>query len=718
MVEKPTFDETELDPLHDTAEEERVKLAKLREAKTARDGDGTWTANDGHVSAYRADPTATTQSNYLFGRAGEGDRPLWSDSVKGRIAIRLISRGIVGTAMMALTDIATADHLKNYEPEKAWGELKAWGKVAKTIDAVLTKPIHAGVKLFARPEHAPEYAYNATRFRPKAYYHDRMGQPVGRSLGAEIVAVTAGFSAASLGDATVRNLVQMIDPNSIKSWMVNDRGEPAKPGEKKHFVFDKWAKATFQNTWRIVTKNAGEDWAVALPYVYQMRWQRNILSKWHPDSKLMFDNSNNGGSMYLNEQGEVIGDFHKVGAADLHMRFVGYNIGTLMYREAYDAIGRGLKNWMHNDFKIQLPSNPVVAAVDAVGYGARYVVKSAIKATIYMTPAVIPFWVTRVSQSKWRAGAIMEKQKPGQNAIAMANSREEVCNNYINAKYNTGRDASIVEAESHMFVNEPSLRHTYQMTHYPSDPGFTRHAVDAQGKPRTIMHFYQKRAELDGQGKPVYVDRQIEAPEMFKRRGGVFGKEYMSNPNISLFSKALNPFGWASYQAGSALTRAVGTFRTMTPRLETELRKAADISMAYTPYMILKAETALRVDERPADGGLGETDKDIYRGIDALAKLDFKGFVAAVKDTARDSMNMTRTVTSREGSDPTPVVATRPDTTVRAGDAKHDGKKVAANNNEVIANDNESTADTRKWAESVAGRDLDGRYQHASHSLH
>lgn len=696
--------------------------------QTADGGDKTDSSPVAQPRAYGQETSNTSYSSYLFGRAGESDKPLWSDSTKGRATIRLISRGIVGAVAMTAVDRISRNQLMNYTPDavKGWGcwwQANLSQKIAKGYDTVFGTPIQAFVRAVAPAGRAAEdvllkdaYARNATHFRYKTYYHTQPGHMPGHSLGAEIVQVTASFAAGSLGDAGTRNIIQVFDPNNAKSWMVNDEGNPAKPGEKKHFSFDKWAKSTLRTTWRVVSKNMGEDWVVALPYVYQMRWQRGLLANHFPDSKLMLDNGYNGGSMLVNKQGQVVGDFQLPGAIDLHARFVGYNWLTLMYRETYDAVGRQLGKWADGGYNLtpHLPSNPITAAVDSVGYGARYVVKSFIKANLYMNPAVVPFWAVRVSQSKWRSPAIMQ-QHEGLNAFGQRNPLE-------------GKNRPMGQDD---FGNR---RYKHDTTGDAFIPGRDKGGMFAEGsKGRLDTSMFE--------GANAY--SWDTAKTLIK-----------ANPAKGLFSAAILPFGWMSYHAGSVATKMAehlptqgrigallnnaqrGATQTAEQRAwgrENFMRSMVDNSFSYTPYMIAKAETALRVDERPANGGLGAMDKAIYKFIDSTVRFDLKAAGKAIKEIGSNATDMGREVKMREGGElpisqigtPTPLAPQdKPMGRVHAGSVKRDpnlrerASDKAANDDTYdirAANDDEYN---KGWAESVTGKELGPRLQVGSRSIH
>lgn len=673
-------------------------------------------ASPSHGKAQPRDqiPENTSYSSYLFGRAGESDKPLWSDTTRGRATIRLLSRGIVGALAMTAVDRIARNQLQNYDPNKIknwsqWGQANVSQKIAKMYDVAFGTPIQWFVHAINPGSDSKKsmLAQNATTFRHKSYFYNNPGHMPGHSLGAEIVQVTASFAAGSLGDAGIRNIIQSLDPNNSKTYLLNDKGEIAKPGEKKHFDFDRWVKSTLRTTWRVISKNMGEDWAVALPYVYQMRWQRGLLAHHFSDSKLVFDNGLAGGATRINDKGEVIGDFQLPGAIDLHLRFVGYNWFTLMYRETYDAIGRQMQKWQEHgfSFKPHLPKNPIASAADSVGYGVRYVAKSFIKANIYMNPAVIPFWVMRVSQSKWRSPAIVHGQQENQNAFLLEKP---------NTQAMVGVDG---------LGNVRHKNNTMATSFRQTDTGVAQSYIDGKVNPIATP------ALLQG-SKPYSWEM---AKTLIK-----------ANPKQGLFSTALMPFGWAAYHSGNLAEKAAGFMpkngsfgtlldtggtvggRTARQRFMHELM---DNSTSYTPYMIAKAETALRVDERPADGSLGAMDKAIYKFIDSTVRFDFKQSWKALVNIKNNALDMGREVKMREGgevpvSKPTPILTPddKPTHVVHAKTVSRDPNarervtdKAVNDNDTSSANDNHLD---KNWAESVAGKPLDGRFVASSHSVH
>ena len=351
-----------------------------------------------------ARPSTTGTENKPAINPWEKERRPWASTVDGRFAIRTISRGVMGAAFFAIGGIMTNRMLRNYDPamslkEQAFGEGGNFMKViAKSIDTVVGKPIET---VFGR---------DAVTFREtRAFEKTRMGadgKPVhghvwGRSLGDEAVAITFDFAMASVGDAWARNIAGVFDPNVKKRWL-DDKG---------HVHFPELIQDTLKSTWKILSYNQAEDWAVAIPYAYQMKFQRKALDHLFPGFRYDFDRQANGGSVRINHDGKITGDYSLAGALDLQIRFTGYNIGTMVYREAYNKVAEKLQDWKEGHYKmpeihVKSPGALMRDFDDKAGELGQYLTKSAIKATIFMTPSVPFFWMFRTPQSKFRGIAI------------------------------------------------------------------------------------------------------------------------------------------------------------------------------------------------------------------------------------------------------------------------------------------------------------------------
>lgn len=320
----------------------------------------------------------------------------WNATAQGRLTIRLFSRGVMGAGFYALGNYYAKNALREYHPDKA--PTKAIHYIVRGIDTFAAKPIEKAALMLGMEEKA---ARDLVTFRKTKYHY---GTTAGCTLGHEAAALTTDFAFMSFGDSTARNLLEAVDPNVHHSW-IDDEG---------HINYTQIAKNVVSSTFKSLTYNAGEDIAVAIPYAFYGKVQRSFLDHMWKGYRYDADRRLNGASFRVNDHGDVIGTYNAAGALDLQGRFTVYNIGTLMYREAYVNIGNALKNWYEAGFK--LPHAPtsmgelISDSVEAAGGLSRWAVRDAIKATLYMTPAVPAFWMFRVPQTKYH-GAYIHPEK-------------------------------------------------------------------------------------------------------------------------------------------------------------------------------------------------------------------------------------------------------------------------------------------------------------------
>lgn len=316
----------------------------------------------------------------------------WDSTPQGRAAIRLFSRGGLGAAAFAAGSWYVSSRgggMAGYHTGITLAEMK--GKplqyIAKSIDTIFGKPIKFTAKAFGASE---ESAESLVRFRPTA---STVAGVRGRSLGHEAVGVTFDFFCASIGDAFGRDIANTLDSKVKHDWKDKDG----------HIKYPEAAKSLAKTAWRYVSYNGGEDWAVAVPYAYYMRGQRKLINHVSPGFAYDFDRGLNGGSFKVNKNHEITGNYNMAGMMDLQGRFTAYNVGTLMYREAYNHIdnkihGKETSLYGFSDDKKAKKTNVFQDIGELFKWGARSVVKG----VIYMTPAVPFFSVLRTSQSKYR----------------------------------------------------------------------------------------------------------------------------------------------------------------------------------------------------------------------------------------------------------------------------------------------------------------------------
>jgi len=356
------------------------------------------------------------------------DKHHWTDTAAGKAGIEFISRITLGGIFYSLMENSQA--MKNlgtysrskHEARVEKGEALFLEKIAFAVDNTFGKTVvKLADKLYFRGALQKEYnpitkreeviydskgeavlkARQFARFRENRNIHSNQTRS-GRSLGAEMTVVTASFAAMSAGSALMRNLLSgLLNPKERASWSKDGKFDAA------HI-----AKKTAGKVWEIGTYNAGEDAAVALPYVFYMRWQRNILDKAFKGFKYSSDGVDNGGGYRIDDNGRVRDHMLLAGAADLQGRFTVYNVFTQLYRDIYDNIGGGIKQWWKGDKTVSAPSwikNPSElpsTAVSGTKHLLRYSIISAIRSIIQMTPSVPFFSVFRVPGSKINGMAV------------------------------------------------------------------------------------------------------------------------------------------------------------------------------------------------------------------------------------------------------------------------------------------------------------------------
>jgi hypothetical protein len=346
--------------------------------------------------------------------AGE---PLYK-SFSGRVATRLVSRGVIGSAFYTAGILA----LRSWDPYLPYDEMplvhKGLTRIAKGCDYVFGKPIALategacrlagmereaarewGVRATSRLKNRRstfegklhgvfEEAKNKASARGKGHATVPVYSVNGRTLGEEMVGITFDFAMGSAGDALGREIMSLFDPNYHKSWIKDGRVD-----------FGEMMKCMGKSAWRIVSYNQMEDWAAALPYVYQMRAQRKILSKIWPGGKFSMDH--NVGAMVLDKEYNLQHSHLGLSATELQLRFMGYNFYTLMFRDMYNHCASKLHQWQDGGYHaphFSLPDHPIDDAAHAISETVKYTAKSFMKSMLYMAPAVPFFWITRAPQ--------------------------------------------------------------------------------------------------------------------------------------------------------------------------------------------------------------------------------------------------------------------------------------------------------------------------------
>jgi hypothetical protein len=482
-------------------------------------------------------------------------RRAWKDSVQGRGLIRLFSRGVMGTVAFALGGLYAGKKMANYSNT---GEVENWVQgIARFYDNVFGRTLKAGVNAIGYD--GEKFVNN---FRPNTFFPGYKGKP-GRSLGHEVVTVTFDFASMSIGDFWGRKIAHTIDPKGERpKWKRKDGSIDWKEGLK---TFGK-------NWWTAVTYSAGEDWAVAVPYVLTMRHIGTpLIDKMVPGFRYDFDLNGNGGGLKINDQGRITGNFTTAGLINIWERFTTYNVGTLLFREAYRFSGNRIKHWWQTGEMPTIvasdPDHPAHTGLEKITDGAKqftnWFARGVVKALVYMIPAVPFFWITRVPQHKFKGPLIHPEKGPL------------------------------------MYMKEGKLT-----------------AVRADTMP-SLLHPETRFTDKNFNAKtPVYFNFEHPEPAVNPFSHGPI------EPNAKTWGPVdalLNPIAKAADKVRETLRKPIGTlFAIGTGSTEGKKRAGTYImaSMAYTPYFWAKSDwLADRLD-------YGRMDVAVDRTLAAAANLD------------------------------------------------------------------------------------------------
>jgi hypothetical protein len=350
----------------------------------------------------------------------------WNATPQGRLAIRTFSRGVMGAAFFAAGGLLARQWMKGYDSSKSLTEQEnPLQYIAKGIDSVVGGPIRWMVGAVA----GEQAGIDAVSFRPTKWEG-------GRSLGNEVVNVTFDFFCASIGDAMGRDIANNLDPN-IKQKAWHD--------EKGKFSITATVKNIAKTAWRYLSYNGGEDWAVAIPYVYFMKAQRSVINHFSPGFKYDFDRSLNGGAFKMDDENKIKGSYGVEGAIDLQSRFMVYNMGTLMYREAYNHVADKIAGKPSALYGAPDADHGKKGILEKIGDLGKWTARSIIKAGIYMAPAVPFFWITRTAQSKHKAafvhpekGILGHDDGTRKNSVRVHHTNSMISENVYYSDYHDG----------------------------------------------------------------------------------------------------------------------------------------------------------------------------------------------------------------------------------------------------------------------------------------
>lgn len=368
--------------------------------------------------------------------------PPWRAGLGNRFFIRAFTRGVLGAIGYAWgyhngskffsgydydfdkgigenwRNLKENDYLKGYNAKSI--ARKGVQGTALLIDSTVGKGMHALGKKISPND------YSWAEFRNT--------NPKGkRSLSKEMWGVTFDFAMSSTGDAIGDEIVNLLDPNHNTSWLKDGRINWKKPLENR-IDLGKWWESARRSVWNTLTYRQGEDWIVALPYVYIARATTYIQNKNNPGWKYDFDSYNrNGASIKVNyeknekENGpdsvnvetlKAYDHYSRTGFVNLWARFWLYNDLTRKYREVYNALKLDqplsipsrtkeyFKNWAEDGYS--LPSfGHVMRRLKAT---TRWAIGESIKSAINMIPTAAVFSAMRVQQRRDEGFIISEKE--------------------------------------------------------------------------------------------------------------------------------------------------------------------------------------------------------------------------------------------------------------------------------------------------------------------
>jgi hypothetical protein len=438
-------------------------------AQDAPDGQGGATPESSHFeevfksgelgaynakNSYTADLIATNRQEWEKSKL-EKDTPWYQQPLRDTVR-RTLSRGLAGAAGYTLGGYYFSKAMSEYAPHLPSTNIVQ--KVAKVIDSTITPGIAKAVSAMGHDGEA------FVTFRKTGSYPG-YGAKGGRSLAHEAIMVTGDFASMSIADFWARKTIDTIDANGKKPDWKRDDGS---------IDWNKAVKTFGKNWYTALTYAAGEDMAVAIPYVLMMEHSTvPLLNKAFPGYRFDHDRNANGGSMIIDGMSRVNGNFTGAGVMALVKRFTEYNVGTLLFRESYHWMGTRLAHlWDHKQMPALVkpdPENPnrtpMQTAADGVKQFGMWLGRSAAKATMYMIPSAALFGAIRVPQHKFR-GLFIHPEK----GVLMHGERKLL--------HAAALEAGTVTAETPVFFSQTGeaainpFTHGKLQTHVPSRGAF------------------------------------------------------------------------------------------------------------------------------------------------------------------------------------------------------------------------------------------------------
>lgn len=561
-----------------------------------------------------------------------GEPKMWSDSAGGRLAIRTFSRGILGAMFYTAGGLWARNQLKggiNSRPYNAkdmtfkeivFEDKSVLKTLAKIIDTCVAAPIEHTVNFLRPSTQRYNNGLHATHFKQtkyeKNYNYGNIGNIPGRSLGEEAVFVTWDFFVMSVGDALGRDIAGWVDPVQRKQWM-DKLGD-----EKGNFKWPETVNALCKRVWRYVSYNGGEDWAVAIPYVYFTRAHRHLMDRISPGFRFESDIALNASSLKLSTASQpyrVAGSYSMEAMLDYQSRFTAYNIGTLMYRELYDKIGNAIYGKNVNLYGApDAPVDPNRSFADQTGDVLKWTARSIAKSIICMTPAVPFFSLFRATQNRENALFIDPEQNRAMAFMGNDNERHFVKANSI------GKGEDGITRHTPVFFSKLDYSKHADGYFDRTQPMDAQKANPSAYPPKGEFEPYKYRHNIVENAFSTIGKWGQECSRLLDKPTARLEAKFGSK--LDVFKHTLGLRTERGYILGSATARNMRGMPVSPDSLSSFTRSFSKASMAYTPYMYMKAETARLWDS-------GKTDLALERTIDGAAKLDWKEFRAGLGET-------------------------------------------------------------------------------------
>lgn len=317
----------------------------------------------------------------------KNEKKPWAATPGGRLAIRSVSRGVIGAAFYTFGANKAVKDMAGYHGNSTPQNMLQ--HIARGIDIGIGKPL--------------EWAFNKMGKDGKAMVSFRPSLKTGaRTLGEDAIYNTFDFAMASAGDALGREIIGLFDPAKEKTWK----------GADGKIKFPQAVRSLVSASQRIFLAQA-EDWCVAVPYTFQQKFQRKLINKFSPGFENTADSTLHGAMYKLDDKGNIRGTYALEGAIDLQARFTGYNFGTGLFRDMVGAVKSGHHNRIEKKEKgyekpiEKTPQTMFRAGKTSARNVTRYLLNRLVKTAIIMTPSIPIFSALRIPQNRDRGLGLM-----------------------------------------------------------------------------------------------------------------------------------------------------------------------------------------------------------------------------------------------------------------------------------------------------------------------